>query len=60
MEHRNTNRATFAEVFGSIKFPGKQSAAPARPWPSRSFAVNKSVHVGEAILDDYTLVRSSN
>jgi hypothetical protein len=60
MAHRNTNKVSAAEVFGSIKFPGKQSVAPARPWPSRSFAVNKSVHVGEALLDDYKLVRSSN
>ena len=60
MEHRSTNKATFAEVFGSIKFSGKQSAAPARPWPARGFAVNKSTHVGEATLDDYKLIRSCN
>ena len=60
MKYRNSNKATFVEVFGSIKFSGKQSAAPSRDWPATGFAVNKSTHVGEGLLDDYKLVRSSN
>ncbi len=61
MDYRSSNnKATFAEVFGSIKFSGKASAAPARPWPETGFAVNKSTHLGEALRDEYKLIRSSN
>ena len=60
MNRRDNNKATAADVFGSIKFTGKQSAAPSRPWPATGFAVNKSTHNGQASLDDYKLIRSSN
>ena len=53
-------KATFVEVFGSIKFTGKQVERSSRPWPRTGFAVNKSTHVGEAQLEDGKLVRSSN
>ena len=53
-------KATFVEVFGSMKFSGKPNLRPSRPWPRTGFAVNKSTHVGEAILEDGKLVRSSN
>ena len=64
MTARNDSKATFAEFFGSIKFSGKRSTAPARPWPAIGFAVNKSCYMGEApadyLVDDSKLVRSSN
>ena len=61
MNSRATNKATFVEVFGSIKFSGKPSVANSRPWPSIGFAVNKSTYVGEGQrLEDGKLVRSSN
>ena len=53
-------KATFVEVFGSIKFSGKPTPRPSRPWPRTGFAVNKSTHVGEAQLEEGKLVRSSN
>jgi hypothetical protein len=53
-------KATFVEVFSSIKFPGKRNLQPSRPWPRTGFAVNKSTHVGEALTEDGKLVRSSN
>jgi len=59
MDYRSS-KATFAEVFGSIKFSGKASAAPARPWPETGFAVNKSTHLGESQREESKLVRSSN
>jgi hypothetical protein len=60
MDYRSNNKATFAQVFGSIKFSGKASAAPARPWPETGFAVNKSTHLGESQREDNKLIRSSN
>jgi hypothetical protein len=60
MNSRTNGKATFAEVFGSIKFSGKSELAPARPWPETGFAVNKSTHVGEAFAEEGKLVRSCN
>jgi hypothetical protein len=60
MNSRTHSKATFAEVFGSLKFSGKRSAAPARPWPQTGFAVNKSTHAGESMRDEQKLIRSSN
>ena len=60
MNSRTENRATFAEVFNSIKFPSKRRAIPARPWPQPGFAVNKSTYATEAVADEEKLVRSSN
>ena len=60
MSSRTDNRATFAQVFNSIKFPSKRRAAPSRPWPEPGFAVNKSTYTTEALADDEKLVRSSN
>ena len=60
MNSRANGKATFVEVFGSIKFSGKRSAIHSRPWPRTGFAVSKSTHVGEANLEDGKLVRSSN
>ena len=61
MNSRTTHKATFVEVFGSIKFSGKPSVANSHPWPSTGFAINKSTYVGEAQhLEDGKLVRSSN
>ena len=61
MQHRENNRATFVEVFGSIKFDRKQSSNASAQWPQPGFAVNKTTHQGEAAPDDYKqLVRSSN
>ena len=60
MSSPSGNKATFAEVFGSIKFSGKSSNAPAYPWPETGFAVNKSTHVGDSFADEPKLVRSSN
>ena len=54
------NRATFTEVFGSIKFSSKPSVAPAHPWPTPGFAVNKSNREDGAGSDEQKLVRSSN
>jgi hypothetical protein len=56
----NQHKATFAEVFGSMKFGSKRSDAPARPWPAPGFAVSKSTHNGEIRPDDHKLIRSSN
>lgn len=53
-------RATFAEVFGSIKFAGKRNAVHTRPWPAPGFAVSKSTHNGEDRAEDGKLIRSSN
>lgn len=58
MNRRDNTKASAAEVFGSIKFSGKHSAAPTRPWPATGFARNKSTHLGQS--DDHKLVRSSN
>ncbi len=61
MNSRTSGKATFAEVFGSIKFSGKsESAAPACPWPEGGFAENKSTHLGEAFAEEGKLVRSCN
>jgi hypothetical protein len=60
MNTRAHGKATFVEVFGSIKFSRKPTAQPSVPWPRTGFAVNKSTHVGEAYLEDGKLVRSSN
>lgn len=60
MDSRSNNKATFAEVIGSIKFSGKASATRARPWPATGFAVNKSTYTGETLRDEQKLVRSSN
>ena len=60
MNRRDNPRASVAEVFGSIKFTGKQAASHTRPWPATGFAVNKSTHSGQASLDDYKLIRSCN
>ena len=60
MNTRANSKATFVEVFGSIKFSGRPTARHSRPWPRIGFAVNKSMHVGEAQLEDGKLVRSSN
>jgi hypothetical protein len=60
MKTRAQHKATFAEVFGSIKFAGKSPALQSRPWPSRGFAVSKSTHMGETPPEDCKLVRSSN
>ena len=58
---RKERRATFSEVFRSIKFSGKRSRSADGQWPEPGFAVNRSVHVGVAALDDYQqLVRSGN
>ncbi len=60
MNTRANGKATFLEVFGSIKFSGKSSIAPAYPWPETGFAVNKSTLVGDSFADEPKLVRSSN
>jgi hypothetical protein len=60
MNSSANGKATFVEVFSSIKFAGKPTFRPSRPWPRKHFAVNKSTHVGEAMLEDGKLVRSSN
>jgi hypothetical protein len=65
MEQGNNNRkeqrATFAEVFDSIKFSGQVSANASAHWPEPGFADNCSQHVGVAALDDYKqLILSSN
>ena len=60
MGSRTQNRATFAEVIGSIKFSGKSSTAPARPWPAPGFAVNNTTHESQQRLDNNKLIRSSN
>ena len=60
MSSPSSSKATFAEVFGSIKFSSKRSNAPAYPWPETGFAVNKSTHVGDSFADEPKLVRSSN
>jgi hypothetical protein len=60
MNSRVDNRATFVEVFNSIKFSGKRRAATAHPWPTPGFAVNKSTHTSANVTDDEKLVRSSN
>jgi hypothetical protein len=60
MSSRVDNRATFAEVFNSIKFRSSRQPAPARPWPAPGFAVNKSTYGTEALADDTKLIRSSN
>jgi hypothetical protein len=60
--NRDRNRATFVEVFGSIKFSGNSAANNGRhQWPEPGFAVNESTRLGEAAPDDSEqLVRSSN
>ena len=58
---RNENRATFAEVFASIKFSGQRSANAEAIWPEPGFADSSDQHVGVAALDDYKQpLRSSN
>ena len=60
MSFRTADRATFAEVFSSIKFSRKPSVAPAHPWPATGFAVNKSNRYSTGATDEQKLVRSSN
>ena len=60
MNTRSNGKATFAEVFGSIKFSGKPESTPVRPWPATGFAVNKSTHLGEALNEEAKLIRSCN
>jgi hypothetical protein len=60
MSSQLENRATFAEVFNSIKFRSSEQSAPKRPWPAPGFAVNKSTYGNEALADDNKLIRSSN
>lgn len=60
MKHRSKDKATFAEVFSSVKFAGKQATIPAYPWPETGFAVNKSTHTGDSFRNEPKLVRSSN
>ena len=60
MKNSANAKATFAEVFGTMKFGGKSEIAPAHPWPTRRFAVMKSSHAGQAALEEAKLVRSSN
>lgn len=60
MSQTNSNKATFAEVFGSIKFSKRASNSPAHPWPQTGFAVSKSTHAGQSFADEPKLVRSSN
>jgi hypothetical protein len=58
---RNENRATFAEVFGSIRFAANRSANAEAHWPEPGFADNRSQHAGVAAPDDYKkLVLSTN
>lgn len=55
------HKATFVEVFGSIKFNSEKVGKPVGRWPQPGFAVNKSVHAGDAASEDQKqLVRSSN
>ena len=55
------SRASFVEVFRSIKFSSKRSANGASQWPEPGFVDNHSQHVGVAALDDYKdLIPSSN
>ena len=60
MNTRSNGKATFVEVFGSIRFQGKPVARSNRPWPRTGFAVNKSTHVGESHVEDGKLIRSCN
>ena len=61
MNNRDSNRATFVEVFDSIKFKRKTIERPNGHWPPLGFAVNQSSHDGEAASDDYKQpIRSSN
>jgi hypothetical protein len=58
---RSSQRATFVEVFGSMKFDSGKAGESARRWPQPGFVVNKSMHLGEATNDDQKqLIRSSN
>ena len=60
MNAHTHGKATFAEVFGSIKFSSKSESTPATPWPEAGFAENKSTHLGEAYTEEGKLVRSCN
>jgi hypothetical protein len=60
MNSRTNGKATFAEVFGSIKFSGKTESTPAHPWPEAGFAQNKSTHLGQTSAEEDKLVRSCN
>ena len=63
MENRSGSRhkATFVEVFGSIKFGSGKDGKAVKRWPQPGFAVNKSTHNGDAASDDQKqLIRSSN
>jgi len=53
MQQRDNKRATFAEVFSSIKFGRKSETGTKQHWPEPGFAANTSTHLGEADLDDY-------
>jgi hypothetical protein len=61
MNTSKANRATFVEVFGSIKFDEKREKPTTGHWPNTGFAVNKSTHNGTATSEDHKqAVRSSN
>ncbi|MCX2982313.1 hypothetical protein EYC98_15730 [Halieaceae bacterium IMCC14734] len=60
MKTQAQDKATFAEVFGSIKFAGKTSTTSSRPWPKRGFAVSQSTHMGGTSSEESKSVRSSN
>jgi hypothetical protein len=51
-DSRKEKRATFAEVFGSIKFNRKASSSTDGHWPQPGFAVNRTLHAGIAASDD--------
>ena len=60
MNRRNIHKATFVEVFGSMKFSGKQPAGAVQPRSATGFAVNKSKYIGQTRADEYEPIRSSN
>lgn len=60
MKTHMEGKATFAEVFGSIKFAGKKTARSSRPWPNRGLAVSKCTHMDQTPSEECKLVRSSN
>ena len=63
MENRtgSSHRATFVEVFGSIKFDSGKAGESVKRWPQPGVAVTKSTHIGDAASDDQKqLIRSSN
>lgn len=61
MSANKQEKATFAEVFGSMKFRGESTRAHSHPWPTPGFASGKSSHgATNSRGDDHKLVRSSN